>query len=273
MRLSIRHEIAWTWDVPPRSAVEHLRIEARNHEGQHVIGWRMDVEPDGRRRMSEDAYGNAFDSLSIDGPLPTLTVRADGEVETFDTAGIVRHAIERFPPDLFLRDSPLTAVNEPLREFADAIASKETQTLGRAHALMDTLHERLDLSACREDSFAGAAKTFGAGRGQARDIAHVFVTCARYLGVPARIVVGHRFDEDIEERACIHGWAEAYIDDIGWIGFDPATGRCPEGAHVRVAIGIDAIDALPVRGAHHGGSGQKATHRIAVTIAGGRSGT
>jgi transglutaminase-like putative cysteine protease len=270
MRLAIRHEIVWTWETPPRSVITHLRIEPRNHEGQHVIGWRTDVEPDGRRRMVEDAFGNAFDSLTVDGLLPTLRVRADGEVETFGTTGIVRHSIERFPPDLFLRDSALTAPDAALRDFANAVSGKESGPLARAHALMDALHERLDHAACRKDEFAGAVKTFAAGHGHARDIAHVFIACARSLRIPARIAVGHHFTQNSEEHACVHGWVEAYIAGLGWVGFDPVTGRCPEGAHIRVATGIDATDALPVRGAHHGGAAEKVSHHIAVHMAGGR---
>lgn len=270
MRLVVRHEIAWTWDTPPRSVLEHLRIEPRNHEGQHVINWRMDVEPDGHRRMSEDAFGNAFDSLTVRGPLAALTVRADGEVETFDTTGIVRYSIERFPPELFLRESPLTAADLGLRDFADAAGGGESTPLARAHALMDALHERLDHAACREDHFTGAAKTLANGRGHSRDFAHVFIAGARHLGIPARIAVGHVFEQGMEERACMHGWAEAHIDGIGWIGFDPVIGRCPEGAHIRVAVGTDAIEALPVRGTHHGGAGEKIVHHVAVREASGR---
>ncbi len=141
MRLVVRHEIAWTWEAPPRSLVEHLRIEPRNHEGQHVINWRTDVEPGGRTRMGEDAFGNAFDCLSVDGPLSALSVRAEGEVETFDTAGIVRHAVERFPPDLYLRESALTAADPALRDFADRAVAGESTALARAHAL-DGRHPR-----------------------------------------------------------------------------------------------------------------------------------
>jgi transglutaminase-like putative cysteine protease len=272
MRLIVRHEIAWTWEAPPRSVVEHLRIEPRNHEGQHVINWRTDVEPGGRTRMGEDAFGNAFDCLSVDGPLSRLTVRAEGEIETFETAGIVRHGVERFPPELYLRESALTAPDPTLRTFAENAVAGEQTALARAHALMDALHERLDVSACHEDRFAGAAKTLAAGRGPARDIAHVYAACARHVGIPARIAVGHLCADTPPARACVHGWAEAYVADFGWIGFDPVIGRCPEGAHVRAAIGIDAIDALPVRGAHHGGSGETITHRISVQTAGSRSG-
>jgi transglutaminase-like putative cysteine protease len=166
----------------------------------------------------------------------------------------------------------LTAADAALRDFANEVRAKESAPLARGHALMDGLHERLDHASCHKDNFSGAAKTFAAGCGHARDLAHVFVACARNLGIPARIAVGHVFTEGAEERACVHGWAELYIDGLGWVGFDPVTGRCPEGDHIRVAIGIDATDALPVRGAHHGGSGEKITHRITVDITGSRTG-
>jgi transglutaminase-like putative cysteine protease len=272
MRFALRHEIAWTWTSPPRSVLAHLRIEPGNHEGQHVIGWRMDVQPDGRRHSDEDAFGNRFDSLTVDGPLAALTLRADAEIETYDTTGIVRHSIERFPPELFLRDSALTQADAALRDFAGEIAGKENAPLARAHALMDALHERIEHEPSAADVFAGAAETLAARRGHARDIAHLFIASARHLAIPTRIAVGHLYSEDMQARACMHGWAEAHVDGIGWIGFDPVIGRCPEGAHIRVAIGINALDVLPVRGVHHGGSGENIAHKITLRPVAARGG-
>jgi transglutaminase-like putative cysteine protease len=36
------------------------------------------------------------------------------------------------------------------------------------------------------------------------------------------------------------------------VGFDPANGLCPTEAYVRVALGLDAIGAAPVRGVRFG---------------------
>jgi transglutaminase-like putative cysteine protease len=58
-------------------------------------------------------------------------------------------------------------------------------------------------------------------------------------------------DGQIEQEAG-HAWAAAFIPDIGWIGFDPANGLCPTEAYVRVAVGLDAIGAAPVRGVRFG---------------------
>ena len=49
-----------------------------------------------------------------------------------------------------------------------------------------------------------------------------------------------------------HAWAEAYVPDLGWVGFDPSDGRCPTDGHVRVAIGLDSLGAAAVRGTRLG---------------------
>ncbi|KVN41548.1 transglutaminase [Burkholderia pyrrocinia] len=45
-----------------------------------------------------------------------------------------------------------------------------------------------------------------------------------------------------------HAWAEAYVEGLGWVGFDPFMNRCPDERYVRIAVGLDARDAQPVTG-------------------------
>ena len=51
-------------------------------------------------------------------------------------------------------------------------------------------------------------------------------------------------------------WAEAYVENLGWIGFDAANGVCPTDHYVRVAIGLDALGAAPIRGTSYGGGAE-----------------
>jgi len=55
------------------------------------------------------------------------------------------------------------------------------------------------------------------------------------------------------------------IDDIGWVGFDPANGISPTDAYLRVAMGLDYLGAAPVRGARHGGGGETLAVRVQVS--------
>ena len=66
-----------------------LRLTPRNHEGQYVIDWRIDVSADARLVAHEDAFGNFTHVFTADGPLEELSVNVDGAVETQDTGGLV----------------------------------------------------------------------------------------------------------------------------------------------------------------------------------------
>jgi len=74
------------------------------------------------------------------------------------------------------------------------------------------------------------------------------------LGIPARYVGGYLLTGD-EPRAydANHAWAEAYVEDLGWVGFDPANGLCPTERYIRLACGLDASSAAPIRGTRRGG--------------------
>jgi transglutaminase-like putative cysteine protease len=98
-----------------------------------------------------------------------------------------------------------------------------------------------------------ASEAFSLKRGVCRDLCHIFLAAARHLGIPARYVAGylHMADGTVEQEAG-HAWAEAFIADIGWVGFDPANAICPTEAYVRVAIGLDSIGPAPVRGTRFG---------------------
>jgi len=59
-------------------------------------------------------------------------------------------------------------------------------------------------------------------------------------------VIGYRMVED-ETASALHAWAEAFDDGLGWIGFDPFEQICPTENYVRLAVGLDAESALPLR--------------------------
>jgi transglutaminase-like putative cysteine protease len=87
--------------------------------------------------------------------------------------------------------------------------------------------------------------------------------------VPARFVSGHflRSDGMVNQQAG-HAWAEAYVPNLGWVGFDPANCICITEAHARIAIGLDYLGAAPVRGTRYGGGNETLTVSVKVDQAG-----
>lgn len=264
MRVRIAHETVYRYASPANAVIQTLRLTPRNFEGQHVSNWRIDVDQDCRLEAQEDAFGNLTHTFTAAGPIEALTVRVDGLVETSDNAGVVRGAVERFPPALFLRETDLTRADAAIRAFAETIA----ETAGREplpllHALMEATHSRLAYDRTAEPSEAAAGVAFSRKRGDERDFAHVFIAAARYLGVPARYVGGYYLGRPAGEDAA-HSWAEAHVDGLGWVAFDATIPACPTKAHIRIATGLDHLSAAPVRSARYGGDGEVASVKVSI---------
>jgi transglutaminase-like putative cysteine protease len=266
MRLRIVHETAYAFDPPANGSIQTLRLTPRGHDGQFVINWRIEVDQDCRLATTTDPFGNVLQSFTTEGKLDALVITAHGEVETNDMAGMVRGQSERFPIAVFLRDTGLTESDAAIRSFAiDVDSSAPSDPLTRMHALMGAIHETIGIEHTADDS---AIATMAAGKGDPRAIAHVFIAAARHLGVPARYASGYlHWPEEAEPAVAEHGWAEAYVDGVGWIGFDASMDLCPTDRYVRLAIGLDRVGAQPVRGAAYGNGWTPPSVSIRVTEA------
>src|SRR5882672_8307612 len=118
MRIRISHETVYRYEQPPNSVIQTLRMTPRNHDGQYVVDWRIDVSADCRLDAHEDAFGNLTHAFTADGPLESLRLLVEGEVETQDTGGLVQGTIEYFPPSLYLRSTSLTAPDPGISAMA-----------------------------------------------------------------------------------------------------------------------------------------------------------
>jgi transglutaminase-like putative cysteine protease len=266
MRIRIAHETVYNYETPAKSVIQTLRLTPRSHDGQHVIHWRIDIDQDARLNEVEDAFGNIGHVFSATGSIDALRVLVEGEVETHDHAGVLRDTIERFPASLYRRETPLTKADDDLRSFARDVAGREATPLSACHALLEAVHAGVEFDADPIHSATTAAEAFALKRGVCQDLTHIFIACARELAIPARYVSGHMHRADgVTRQQAGHAWAEAHVEGLGWVGFDPANKICPTDAHVRIAIGLDYLGAAPVRGARFGGDGERLDVKIEVS--------
>lgn len=267
MRIRITHETVYTYDTPAKSAIQLLRLTPRGHEGQTVLSWNIDVDHEAKLLRQEDCYGNITHSLYVAGPVNQITLRVAGEIETTDTAGVIRGGVERFPDMFYLRETPLTRDEAAIRDFADGIARSASSPLDRAHALTRAIYERLRFDTDATHAATTAAEAFTAGHGVCQDFTHVFLAAARHLRIPARYVSGYLHKPGETEQEAGHAWAEAFIPDLGWVSFDPANGVSATEHYVRLAIGLDYLDAAPVRGSYYGISREVLDVRLRIESA------
>ncbi|HEX7925763.1 MAG TPA: transglutaminase family protein [Bradyrhizobium sp.] len=269
MRLRIAHTTTYRYEPAASGVIQILRMTPGSHDGQYVADWQIDVSTDSRLDIHEDAFGNVTHVLTH-GSITDLTIHCEGLVETQDTGGVLKGSDERFPPSLFLRPTPLTDLNPAMTSFVRELrAEAGSDVLGFLHALMVQIYEHMTFDEDPTNSATSASEAFALKRGVCQDYAHILIACARAGGVPARFVSGHflRSDGMVNQQAG-HAWAEAYVPDLGWVGFDAANGICTTDAHARVAIGLDYLGAAPVRGTRYGGGNETLTVAVKVDQAG-----
>ena len=266
MRIAIRHRTHYAYASPAKAVMQLLRLTPRNHDGQNVKRWRIDLNCDGTLKAGEDPFGNLTHTLALAGPISDLEVSVEGEVETEDRHGIVRGSYERFPVDLYLRETPLTEVDVALKEFAHDVTSEASKDrLEMLHCLLVGIYSTVKFDTTPTNTATPATESFKMKRGVCQDLTHILLACARHLGFPARYIGGYLLRNDgVTQQEAGHAWAEAFVPNLGWVAFDATNGFCATDAHVRIAAGLDYLGAAPVRGTRYGGAGETLSVNVHV---------
>ncbi|MBO0344793.1 transglutaminase family protein [Roseibium sp. CAU 1637] len=267
MLLTVKHTTFYRYDSPLANAMQQLRLTPSDGPTQKVIDWRVDATGIDRATCYTDAFGNWVQMVSSSDVIEEVQITATGTVETVDKAGVLGMEESTTPERVFTRITPQTQSNQAIQRLA-AQASGEDQVAG-FHALMHAIHDKVEYKVGVTETHATAASALSAGEGVCQDHAHIFIACARSLGVPARYVSGYLLLEDDDTSEAHHAWAEVYLTGIGWVGFDVSNEICPTDRYIRLTTGLDSRSAAPIRGIRFGGLEENL--RVEVEVAQGAS--
>lgn len=246
MRLKISHKTQYIYDQPVPYSLQRLRLTPLSGPDQAVLDWSVGVEGATIEAAFQDQFGNRTDLVSVEGERHAVSILATGTVETVDNNGVFGPHTGNVPLWLYLRETPRTKPGKLVKELARGISGEGE--LARMHALMEAIHETVAYEPGSTDTETTAEQALEARKGVCQDHAHLFVSAARLLGIPARYVSGYLWMDDQPQQTATHAWAQAHIPGLGWVGFDPANKICPDGRYVRVATGLCYRDCAPVSG-------------------------
>ena len=260
MRLSIRHTTRYRFSEPVVHALQRLRLRPRKPRGGKS-SWDMEYDNAGTHlRGSTSQHGDAgFGKRGIGGHhhLP-------GRGRTSDHAGVIGQHAGHLPLWSFQSQSDLTRPGAKMRALANEVSARDLSPLDMLHALSAEVLDRVEYRIGSTDVSTRAEESLGAGAGVCQDHAHIFIGTARLLDIPARYVSGYLMMDDRVEQDATHGWTEANVEGLGWVGFDISNGISPDQRYVRVATGRDYRDAAPVTGISFGTASQELEVEVAV---------
>ena len=262
MRLHVHHSTVYRYESPVSRSTQYLRLTPRDSSRQRVLRWELRTPVAATR--TTDPYGNVLHVLSTELPHHELLIDVEGIAEVDDTP---LEDADRLPPMVFLRASPLSDADISIRAFAreESASDAGRGNVLRAVRLMERLRERMTFLPGTTDTCTTAAEAFAAGQGVCQDFTHVMLGCLRELGIPARYASGYLLT-DREGHVASHAWAEVWTG-THWSGLDVANGIAADGRHLKLAVGLDYLEACPVRGVRSGGGSERMEARARVRLA------
>jgi len=249
--ISIDHLTRYFFAEPAHYSIQCLRLTPPSFDGQQVVDWTIEMPQFDNAVRFRDSYGNDAHLVAVPSVHREISIIARGTIETEDRAGFVRGLTEAAPVRIYRRETPKTMTNDEIVDLCAGVDGKDV--IDRMHGLMNAVRDRVDYVVGVTDAHTSAAEALSDGQGVCQDHAHIFISAARFMGVPARYVNGYFLTDTVAPSEAHHAWAEAWIGGLGWLGFDPANRICPSEHYVRLACGLDSSSAAPIRGTRRGG--------------------
>ncbi len=250
MLLNIRHDTVFRYPRPVRYSIQQLRLTPRSEFTQRAVSWHITAP--GRQSRLTDAYGNVAHVLTWGELHDEICISVRGIVETVDEgAHILQDRRGAVSPLAYLAETPLTQADEAVREFAQRYLGRGAGRLDELRELLPAICESVSGARGEGEGVMSAARALAQGRGASSDHSHVFIACCRAQAIPARYVSGYVGLPDGGDMSN-HAWADAWIEDLGWVSFDVTHQRLAGREHCRLAVGRDYFDACPVRSLNQG---------------------
>lgn len=231
------------------SAPEGLELEYERDSGTLIVN-----------RDRTDSDGLVYTLLSNVPQRDVAAIQAAGSSIPDEIADRYLDLPEDFSP----------AVRQEAQDIVDAAGAQTpyTQALALQNYFRDPSLFRYDLDVARGHSAERIEDfLFEVRAGYCEQFAGSYAAMARSLGLPSRVAVGFtpgEFDPEIDAYRVTgkhaHAWPEVWIEDIGWLRFEPTPGRGAPGDEAHTGFPPDQEGATPASdaGSAESGAGQAA---------------
>ncbi|MCY4219590.1 MAG: transglutaminase family protein [Gammaproteobacteria bacterium] len=276
----VDHHSVYTYSEPATESVMTVYLQPLHEESQQLHSFEINIDPITIPIPCNDSFGNRYHLFNIHRSHMNTTVHSRSVVQT----SISPNLPESLGPDAweclqkiqhstifwdYLVNGKYTKPSRLLADLAEKhnLSSIEDplQSLRKA---CNTLHKVFTYEPNSTSVDSSIEQILTTGKGVCQDYSHVMIALARSWGIPSRYVSGYLFLEGVpgeqSPQGASHAWAEFWLPEIGWIGFDPTNNSVVDHRHIRLARGRDYSDVSPTRGVLLGGG--DARLEISVTI-------
>lgn len=164
----------------------------------------------------------------------------------------------------YLQKTDFTSLPEKSKELF--VFDSHQSIFENLQALNQWVSEHVGFKAGVTDVNTKLSEVIKEKKGVCQDFTHLFCALSRQNGIPARYVSGYLHQGNgFFGDSQMHAWAEAYVPNVGWIGFDPTNNLIADTNHIKVAHGRDYNDCSPLRGVVYSTGKNETSHTVQVS--------
>lgn len=277
-QIHLVHETRYAYSRPVRFQPHRFVLRPREGHDQRLHTLNLTTHPASTIHWYRDLLGNSIAVAEFADEASELVIHSEF------TISVPPAPPEGLPPIFIPRMSQVAGIEQlvasPYLQFiyppevaglrswfaASGVAPSPGQTCAIFDDLAMLIHRSIAYNRREEAGVQSPAETLRLGRGSCRDMAVLMIEVSRALSYPARFVSGYLESTNSRVgRGSTHAWAEIYLPDHGWTGYDPSIGKRVGPGHIAVGVSQHPRGVMPVSGGFIGPSGTSASLTVAVT--------
>jgi predicted glutamine amidotransferase/transglutaminase-like putative cysteine protease len=272
----VLHRTVYRYKQPVERSTHLFRLQPLHDTLQALHGFELAISVDGQAREYQDVFGNPTHRLTVDRAFSEMVVEARSRVEVLDrdplsyrparmrtTIPLVWMPWQRqvLQPFLLPEELPESELTELIEYAMSFVERNDYDLLETLLDLNESIHREYRYEQGATDLLTTPFETYVNRR---------FICLARLLSIPARYVCGYLYTGpkavNVAQGEASHAWAQVYLPEVGWRGFDPTNGVITQTSHIRLAVGRSWRDATPTSGTLYvGGGGETLEVDVRVT--------
>ena len=277
-RLHLVHETSYTYSQPVRFSPHRLVLRPREGHDMHLRFMNLETTPVSKIRWYRDILDNAIAVAEFEDEGTELKIRSEfviglppamkgkpapipvsypSALEGIDELAAVPYRQFTYPPEIarlrqWFAASGIGPVPGEMRPIFDDLAAM--------------IRKKIKYNRREEPGVQSPVSTIQLGSGSCRDMAVLMIEASRSMGFPARFVSGYLESSNSKVgRGSTHAWAEIYLPEHGWTGFDPSIGTRIGPGHVAVGVSHHPRGVMPVTGGYTGPGGVTSLLKVGIS--------
>ncbi len=277
-QIRLVHETCYSYSQPVRFLPHRLVLRPREGHEVRLHSMTLTTSPECKLRWHRDLLDNSIAYAEFQQSASELRIRSEFTVsmppvpETGQAPILVPYPAHIAGIEQMVATPYLQYIYPPeiaqLRQWFTA--SGLAPATDKPSAIFDNLaaliHRMVLYNRREEAGVQSPLETLGLASGSCRDMAVLMIETSRSLGFPARFVSGYMETRNSQVgRGSTHAWAEIFLPDHGWAGFDPSIGKRVGPGHIAVGVSHHPRGVMPISGGYNAAAGVGSLLKIKIT--------